>query len=103
MPERQIARRTRQQVIDRANGCCEYCLSQALYSPDPFSVEHIRPRVLGGSSELANLALSCLGCNLNKGVQISAIDPGTAEVVSVFNPRTQRWIDHFAWNENTEH
>jgi len=45
-------------VIARAGGWCEYCLSQLLFSPDPFSVEHILPLVKGGSDDPDNLALS---------------------------------------------
>jgi hypothetical protein len=30
-------------VAKRAFGCCEYCLSQAKFSPDPFAIEHIMP------------------------------------------------------------
>jgi 5-methylcytosine-specific restriction endonuclease McrA len=53
-------------AFERAHGCCEYCLSQANYSPDPFSVEHITPRSRGGDDDLENLALSCLGGQLSK-------------------------------------
>ena len=42
-----------------------------------------------------NLALACLNCNRYKGSNLSAIDPVTGLVVLLFNPRTQRWQDHF--------
>jgi hypothetical protein len=29
---------------------------------------------------------------------VDAIDPLTGEKVPLFNPRTQRWDDHFAWS-----
>jgi 5-methylcytosine-specific restriction endonuclease McrA len=44
--------RQREEVIRRAHGCCEYCLSQELYSPDSFSVEHIVPLAKGGTMTL---------------------------------------------------
>ena len=43
-------------VSERAQGCCEYCLSQLKYAPDPFSIEHIMPRSKGGSDDPNNLA-----------------------------------------------
>ena len=46
-------------VRQRAQHCCEYCLSQALLSHDDFAVEHIQPRALEGTDDLSNLALSC--------------------------------------------
>jgi 5-methylcytosine-specific restriction endonuclease McrA len=49
----------KQFVEDRAQACCEYCLCQAAFSPDPFVVEHIIPISRDGKDELSNLALSC--------------------------------------------
>jgi hypothetical protein len=34
----------------------------------------------------------------HKGNRIAAPDPGTGEVVRIFDPRRQIWRDHFAWN-----
>ncbi len=42
-----------------------------------------------------NLALSCTLCNRRKGSDITSVDPETGEVISLFNPRAQRWLDHF--------
>jgi len=66
MPDGQLTAKLRQWVMDRANGCCEYCLSQAKFSPDPFSVEHIGLWSKGGSDLEENLASSCQGCNGHK-------------------------------------
>lgn len=62
-----------------------------------FHVEHIVPRSLGGSSDLGNLAWSCPGCNLHKAGRIGLLDPDTDQRVGVFNPRSERWQDHFEW------
>jgi hypothetical protein len=43
MSEPQITAKLKVEVAQRANGCCEYCRSQAQFSPDPFSIEHIMP------------------------------------------------------------
>ncbi len=42
-----------------------------------------------------NLALSCTLCNLRKGSDLTSLDPETGDIVSLFNPRTQRWSSHF--------
>ena len=81
MPEGYVSGELERAVADRAQSWCEYCWSQALFSPDSFSVEHIIPRSLDGASELSNLALSCQGCNNRKYISIEALDRVTGAVV----------------------
>jgi hypothetical protein len=64
----------------------------------PFSVEHISPRSRGGDSSPDNLALSCQGCNNHKYNHTDGRDPATGCMAPLFDPRRQRWSDHFAWN-----
>ena len=90
----------RQTVFLRAGGCCEYCASQAKFSPDSFSIEHIFPRSVGIIDDLDNLALSCQGCNNRKYIHTTAPDPITGELVALFHPRRQRWAGHFAWSDD---
>lgn len=91
--------RQKQAVARRASDACEYCRSQARYSPDPFSVDHILPRAGGGADHrLENLALSCQGCNNRKYTSTNAADPATGEATPLFHARRQRWSEHFAWN-----
>ena len=86
-------------VRDRAGQRCEYCHRSQADSPlIAFHVEHIIPRKHGGSSELDNLALACPDCNLHKGSDLAGIDPETGSVVRLFDPRTQNWQEHFAWD-----
>ena len=47
---------------------------------------------------MGNLALACHRCNLHKGPNLTGIDPLTGEVVSLFNPRHERWNEHFAFH-----
>ncbi len=91
---------TRRYVIERANGCCEYCMSPQNYSEAYFAVEHIIPKVFDGKDDIDNLAFSCLGCNWHKAVKTVAIDPLSKETVALFNPRAQAWTSHFAWSED---
>ena len=43
------------------------------------------------------LSLACPGCNLRKSDRLEARDPETGAVAPMFNPRTDRWRDHFQW------
>jgi 5-methylcytosine-specific restriction endonuclease McrA len=96
MPDSRPSARLRVQVTERAKNCCEYCLSQARFAPETFSVEHIVPRAKKGQTSLNNLALACQGCNNHKYTYTEAIDPMSGNVVPLFDPRKQKWADHFA-------
>src|SRR5438105_881144 len=94
-----ISRRMRLRVAKRACWRCEYCLTPAAFSTQPFEVDHVVPRGQGGPTQLSNLAFSC-GCNSYKGSTIHANDPQTERLVRLFNPRRQRWARHFAWSSD---
>jgi hypothetical protein len=88
----------RRLIEERADHRCEYCrLPQAiaLHRHEP---DHIVPRQHGGENDAENLALACLRCNRYKGPNIGSLDPSTGELVRFFNPRTQRWEEHFEWD-----
>ena len=80
---------TKRIVANSAKRLCEYCHSQEQYSPSAFSVEHIVPTSLGGHGKADNLALSCQECNNHKYTAISARDPLSGEIVSLFSPRSK--------------
>ena len=86
------------QVWLRAEGCCEYCKLLARFHPSPFQVDHIIARQHGGVSELSNLALSCLHCNVRKGPNIAGVDPLSPDPVRLYHPRNDVWAEHFQWN-----
>lgn len=100
MSKSRLTARQKAQVVKRANGCCEYCQSQEVFSPASFSVEHITPRLDGGTLDLSNLALSCQGCNNHKYTSTTGIDPLTGNSVPLYHARQQTWPDHFAWNND---
>src|SRR2546422_7240625 len=54
----------------------------------------------GGASELDNLAFSCSGCNGAKYNRMEAPDPTDRTLVPLYNPRRQRWQDHFCWSDD---
>lgn len=90
----------RREVVADAGHRCGYCQTDERLSGIPLSVEHIVPRSRGGTSTRVNLWMACRSCNEFKGAQVEADDPATGERVPLFNPRTQRWDEHFDWSEN---
>ncbi len=76
---------TRILVRTRAGNCCEYCLLPQDSCSLTHHIEHID----------SNLALACHRCNLRKGPNLTGIDPITGGIVPLFDPRKDRWLDHF--------
>jgi 5-methylcytosine-specific restriction endonuclease McrA len=100
MSEKYIPVELRRLVAERGRHCCKYCRTQARYSADVLTVDHVTPRSLGGSTTVANLALCCHGCNQHKSRRTAAPDPATGSLVPLFHPHEQRWEEHFAWNSD---
>jgi 5-methylcytosine-specific restriction endonuclease McrA len=90
----------RQQIITRANERCEYCQSPLIIVVE-MEIDHIIPESAGGSTTLDNLCLACVGCNGFKLAFQEAEDPETGRMMPLYNPRTQRWDDHFAWGSDS--
>ena len=87
----------RQAARARAQRRCEYCGFREEHLPLwPFHLDHVVARQHHGAEHLANLAWSCHRCNLQKGTNLSGVDPDTDEITRLFNPRKQNWPDHFA-------
>jgi hypothetical protein len=95
MTSNSISAQVRQLVIQRASGCCEYCLIHQDFSIYTHEVDHIIAVKHGGETTADNLALSCLSCNRHKGSDFATIDQVTKEIVPFFNPRRQVWDEHF--------
>ena len=98
MKQSRIFAALRRQVRERAGERCEYCLlaeSQAFFPHEP---DHLIAQKHGGTTTSSNLALACFDCNRFKGSDIASIDAVTGELVALFNPRTQRWSEHFRLN-----
>lgn len=88
----------RQFVIERAKSQCEYCLIHQDFSIYSHEVDHIIAIKHGGQTTAENLCLSCLSCNRHKGSDFATIDLNTGEIISLFNPRRQKWTEHFTLN-----
>lgn len=94
-----ISKTIRQQVALRAHYCCEYCKTQECLIGMPLVIDHVIPTVIGGTNELHNLAAACYRCNQFKGARTVSVDPASAKECSLFNPRSQPWLNHFCWLE----
>ena len=86
---------TRDVVRRRADNRCEYCLLPQAYSELTHHVEHIVAKQHGGSDDVDNLALACHRCNLRKGPNLTGVDPLSGELVPLFHPRRDQWVEHF--------
>ncbi len=85
----------RRQVYERAAGQCEYCLIPETLTFAGHEIDHIIAQKHEGQTDTNNLALSSVLCNKNKGSDIASIDPATGEIVPLFHPRRDRWLEHF--------
>ncbi len=82
-------------------GRCEYCLlseDDAFFSHEP---DHIIAKKHGGETSLANLAWSYFECNRFKGSDIASRDDSSGDLSPLFNPRTDRWAEHFVLHGGT--
>ena len=89
-----ISTQLRQTVADRAKQLCEYCF---IAEADTFygcEVDHIISLKHGGSSDPDNLAYACAPCNRAKGSDVASIS-ASGELTRFYNPRTDRWNEHF--------
>src|SRR5690242_3229248 len=85
----------RRLVAQRARGVCEYCL---IHEDDTFlgcQVEHIISQKHSGPTTESNLAYACVFCNRYKGSDLGSTLARTGALYRFFNPRTDRWRDHF--------
>jgi hypothetical protein len=88
----------RREVMQRAQGRCEYCgvhQSDRLFAHE---IDHIYAEKHGGQSQSNNLSVACSECNRFKSSDLCSLDPITDKIVTLFHPRQQRWFDHFRLN-----
>ena len=95
MSQTYIPAAMRKAVRERAHDCCEYCLIPEAMAFSPHWIDHIVAEKHGGATDPDNLAYSCVVCNQAKGTDLTSIDPETGAIVPLFNPRKDRWADHF--------
>jgi hypothetical protein len=93
-------------VLARAAGHCEYCRIRGW----PLTLDHALPKAVWMAAarsgqtppamdpdDPANLAAACLPCNQAKWKAVVGRDPLTGDTERLFNPRQDRWDNHFTW------
>jgi hypothetical protein len=98
MSHSRVGAALRRQINADARHRCGYCLTSAKIVGTPLEIDHIVPESLGGPTARENLWLACSMCNDHKGNRIAAPDPVAGEIVRLFDPRRQVWLEHFGWN-----
>jgi hypothetical protein len=68
--------------------------------PFKLEIEHIYPQALGGKTIEENLWLACRECNAHKATKIKALDKLTEKIIKLFNPRKQKWHEHFEFSQD---
>lgn len=94
-----VSLRTQIQETDRRR-CC-YCLTAEENSGIAMAFDHIHPRSKRGETSFENVCLACRSCNEYKSDITEAQDPLTGEIVPLFNPRIQKWNNHFCWSADS--
>lgn len=84
----------------QAKNRCGYCLNPQELIPYKLEIEHIHPQSAGGETIEENLWIACRECNAHKAAKIKAIDNLTGRIVKLFNPRTQKWREHFDFSQD---
>ncbi len=95
-----IPAQLRELVRQRAAFLCEYCRASEWLAGQRSHIDHILPDSKGGATTADNLCLACAACNGSKLDRTEAVDPSTGKIEPLFNPRRQRWQEHFAWSED---
>ncbi len=98
MPRDRVPAEVERRVRKTARQRCGYCLSPQRLVMARLEIDHIIPVTKGGTNAESNLWLCCPLCNRFKSDRTSARDPHTGADVPIFNPRDQRWSEHFRWS-----
>jgi HNH endonuclease len=96
----QISEAVRARIREQADNRCGYCLSPQHLVLGVLEIEHLVPKSRGGTDDEDNLWLACRLCNGFKAAQTQGRDPAGGRLVDLFNPRRQRWQEHFQWSED---
>lgn len=95
----EVSEAQRRQVAARADWLCEYCLVHEREVYHGCEVDHIVSAKHGGQAMLENLAFACFHCNRHKGTDLGSVSIRSRTLVRFFNPRLDRWRDHFYLSE----
>ena len=100
MSRRRISLALQKKIRGQARFRCGYCLTSETLIGMKMEFEHLAPIAAGGETREENLWLACRRCNEFKGIQTHTFNPETGANIPLFNPRTQKWNEHFQWSAN---
>ncbi|HEX3443642.1 MAG TPA: HNH endonuclease [Chthoniobacterales bacterium] len=96
---RRARKSDRREIVElRADRRCEYCRAPQPVTGIRYHLEHLFPQSLGGTDEVNNLALACPTCNYYKSNHLLGIDEEGLPGRPLFNPRRDRWQEHFEFD-----
>src|SRR5437588_12740591 len=90
-------RALQQLVRERAGDRCEYCLLPQRSTILPHQLDHVIAQKHHGTTDAANLCLSCYYCNSFKGPNVAGVDAESGQVTRLYHPRQDEWAAHFSW------
>lgn len=97
MSKTPIPKRLRDQVAQDARHRCGYCRCSETITGTELEVDHLTAEANRGRTVRANLWLACTPCNKRKAKRRRVKDPVTGRLVRLFDPRRDKWDDHFRW------
>jgi hypothetical protein len=97
--EKMISAKAWQKIKKEFNWRCAYCQMPAIYLPQGLQKEQIVPLSVEGLDVPKNICPACPNCNSHKAKKVFAIDPRSGKKVKLFNPRKQKWLEHFGWDK----
>ena len=59
--------RRQKRSLSKNSVFCVCCYCHHWFLVDDLTIEHIVPKMFGGSNKLSNLSLACEACNLHRG------------------------------------
>src|SRR5438309_1301918 len=98
--KKRVSRKLRERVTEASGRSCGYCRTPESLAGVRFTIEHIVPEARGGQTVFENLWLACHACNEFRGARVLGRDRATGRQVRLFNPRRQKWLDHFSWSQD---
>jgi 5-methylcytosine-specific restriction endonuclease McrA len=94
-----LSKKLKARVFQWGENRCSYCLLPQKYIFGfTLHCEHIYPVEKGGTNAEENLCLACAWCNSAKSTTTEALDPVTETTARLYNPRKEKWTDHFEWD-----
>lgn len=90
-----VSAELRRRISERADRLCEYCL---VHEDETFfgcQVDHVISEKHGSETVPDNLSFACAFCNRSKGTDIGSLSRRNRKLTRFFNPRSDRWADHF--------